>query len=71
MTSLTACGNRTRIEYKFVPPPEGLIQDCPATPVALVVNGDLAKAILAGRLDLALCNADKAGLRAWVKDMSK
>jgi hypothetical protein len=43
--------------------------DCVETKVPIVVNGDLIYKIRALRVDLKNCNADKAGLRAWAKEV--
>lgn len=66
LLSLTACASA-----KFPHPPASLIQDCPERAVEIRVNGDMAIKILALKEDLASCNADKAGLRAWDKKLGK
>lgn len=74
--SLAACGSK---QVALLPPPAALTADCPETATIvdaaiialeqgtaiIVTNGDLVRKIRALRLDLQLCNADKAGLRAW------
>jgi len=47
------------------------MQDCLETDVPLLVNGDLALKVRALRVDLKDCNADKASLRAWAKEVAK
>lgn len=68
-------------------PPAALMMACVETPTALdvalqaldegavaipaVTNADLIRKIRALRLDLKVCNTDKAALRGWVEDMGK
>lgn len=62
MLSATACNSITPVQLE---PSAELLADCPETPVALVVNSDMPKAIRSLRSDLRRCNADKAALRAF------
>lgn len=63
---LASCGYLpTRVER--VLPPEELLMDCPAPNGLLKTNRDLAQRALDLKQSLALCNADKAALRAWSK----
>ena len=68
MTSLAACANQ-RVKTIPVGPPQELIQDCPATDVPLSDNASLVLALRAARLDLILCNIDKAKLRQWKQEV--
>lgn len=83
LTFLTACGTNPRPVP--ISPPVALMQDCNETQTALdayleaaeadqallqvPTNGDLVRKIRALRVDLRVCNADKAGLRQWVAEM--
>jgi hypothetical protein len=49
-------------------PPVDLLAECPSPIVGYSTNADLAKAIIAYRDALALCNIDKSSLRDWAKD---
>lgn len=84
LLSLTACGS-TRTKAIPVAPPAVLMQDCPEVRTKLdtaldasqaelegyqVTNADLVRKIRQLRLDLALCNADKAALRGWSAKMT-
>lgn len=60
--SLTACASTTPVQLR---PSDDLLADCPATPVRLEVNSDLAEAYRVRNSDLRRCNADKAALRAF------
>lgn len=70
MASLASCASKPT-KFAFIPPPQELLRECKAGDVPVLTNGDLIKLIHAGRTALKLCNADKAGLREWVKDMEK
>ena len=60
---VTGCAVTTKAPLK---PPAELLADCPTPPSREAqTNIDLLWAIQDLRLSLALCNADKAGLRAW------
>ncbi|APU00290.1 hypothetical protein HOR55_gp03 [Ralstonia phage RS-PII-1] len=49
-------------------PPDELLADCPEpAPPAERTNAGLAGSVLDYRRALALCNTDKAALRAWAK----
>lgn len=69
--SLTACGPKVVTRSLPVFPPDNLLQDCIETDVPLVVNKDLVTKIEKLKKDLGVCNADKAGLRAWKDKLSK
>lgn len=83
MTCLAACG--TKPVALPVAPPAALLADCPETPTEVdravqalieqapyreVTNGDLVRKIRQLRVDLQLCNADKAALREWTSEMT-
>lgn len=61
---LAACGSKP-VRMEFIRPSAELLADCPSTESEIRVNGDLARAVLAGREDLANCNVDKKALRAF------
>lgn len=48
-------------------PPAALLEDCPEPVAEVRTNGDLARLALDLKLALALCNNDKAALRAWAE----
>jgi len=48
-----------------------LLADCKERPVKLETNGDIIIAYQSVRGDLKRCNADKAALRAWAKEIKK
>jgi len=50
-------------------PPVELLADCKERPVKLETNGDIIIAYQSVRGDLKRCNADKAALRAWAKEI--
>ncbi|ATI16359.1 Rz-like spanin [Caulobacter phage Lullwater] len=45
------------------------MQDCAETNVPLRVNSDLANKAIVLKQDLARCNADKAALREWKREV--
>ncbi len=63
--TLAGCG--ATLPGKALPPVE-LLADCPESAIDTTTNGGLAKAIPILRHDLAVCNTDKAALRAWAGD---
>lgn len=62
LVSATACNSITPVQLR---PSDDLLADCPATPVRLEANSDLAEAYRVRNGDLRRCNADKAALRAF------
>ena len=60
----TGCAITPPLVVKLLPPAD-LLQDCLAPTYTVVTNGDLATGIMLERNALALCNIDKASLRAW------
>lgn len=71
---LMGCAGCSASREAIIPPPHGLLADCPhpATPDELARGSDVrAYALGVTRLVVAYgealdrCNADKAGLRAW------
>ena len=62
---LTACSTT---KYVKELPPVDLLAECPSPIVGYSTNADLAKAIIAYRDALALCNIDKDSLRKWAND---
>lgn len=67
--SLTACGTPSGLSSTL--PPSHLLESCPepSWPVSGGTNGDLARLLREYQLALDLCNADKAGLRAWAEGL--
>lgn len=65
---LTGCATTERIVS--ITPPADLLADCPKRPVALETWGDLAIAYRTRDQDVDRCNADKAALRLWAKEVS-
>jgi hypothetical protein len=63
--SLTACGSRYHPKGLPTPIPEEFTEDCPETDVPINYNRDLATKIIVLKSDLKMCNADKAGMRAY------
>jgi hypothetical protein len=70
LLSLTACGDKRGLT-SIPTPPDHLLADCPETAVAILVNRDLTTKINTLKADLGNCNADKAALREWKKQVSK
>lgn len=71
--SLTACG-KGEVRSTPTPIPEEFTEDCPETPVDINYNRDLATKIITLKADLRMCNADKAGMRAYnriIKERTK
>jgi hypothetical protein len=69
LMALSGCQALAPTVLKLMPPAE-LLQDCPSPEYSVRSNGDLAKAILAERNALALCNNDKGALRRWADGLS-
>ena len=61
---LAGCVTAQPVVVKLLPPTD-LLQDCLPPTYTVATNGDLATGILLERNALALCNIDKAALRAW------
>lgn len=61
---LAGCVTAPPVVVKLLPPTD-LLQDCLSPTYTVATNGDLATGILLERNALALCNIDKASLRAW------
>ena len=53
----------------WAPPPNELLADCPIPMDPIPTNGDLARRDAARKAALVACNADKAALREWAKDL--
>lgn len=53
-----------------ITPSADLLADCPKRPVALETWGDLALAYKTRDQDFDRCNADKAALRVWAREVS-
>ncbi len=70
--SLTACANKEIVKeiiYKF--PPESLMAHCDEPELAeFRTNSDVVSALLGYKEALDSCNADKAGLRVWAKELN-
>ena len=66
---LTACGTLSGLNSTL--PPNHLLESCPepSWPVSGGTNADLARLLSEYQLSLDLCNADKAGLRAWAEGL--
>lgn len=62
---LTGCAER----LVYATPPVELLADCPKPAPVIETNGELAQAYVLRGHALDLCNADKAALRAWVKEL--
>lgn len=69
--SLGACSGPMVVQPQEQPrpqPPLALLQPTPEPACAVVRNWDLAECILALRLSLRECEADKAGIAQWASE---
>ena len=64
IAGLMGCATAPPVVLKLLPPAD-LLQECVAPTYSVVTNADLASGILLERNALAICNIDKASLRAW------
>lgn len=62
---LSGCAER----LVYATPPVELLADCPKPSPVIETNGALAQAYVLRGHAIDLCNADKAALRAWVKEL--
>lgn len=67
VVALMGCASTERVVS--ITPPADLLRDCVKRPVALETWGDLAIAYRTRDQDVDTCNADKAALRLWVKEV--
>ena len=67
--TLPGCSSIGSPERIVLSPPDALMQDCVevSAPTRPISNTDLLRYALDLRTGLRVCNADKAGLRAWIK----
>jgi len=69
---LSACSTTTEYVSKPVFPPDQLMKDCPqaeAPPAEQRTYGGLVEYVLEQKKALEECNADKAALRQWKKEI--
>lgn len=67
VVALAGCASTERVVS--ITPPADLLVDCTKRPVALETWGDLALAYKTRDQDMDTCNADKAALRRWVREV--
>lgn len=69
LVGASALAGCTSTSVTSIVPPAELLEDCVKREVLLRTNGDLVQAYVTRDQDLDTCNADKAGLRRWVREV--